>query len=361
MTGLHSEYVRKMKEDGKPFVQITAFTQLFNRMKLSMFRPKKDLCDICCGHDAKTVSDSDYEEHIKRKDEARMSKEADKEKASTESNIKVVTVDLQSLLLCPKLNASCIYYKTKLSCHNYTIFDLKSRDVVCYFWHECDGELTANSFTSCLIDYLDSEDLDGIDTVIIYSDGCGYQNRNVTLSNALMRFATEKRVTIEQKYLERGHTQMECDSAHSVIERAVKKQQAIYVPQQYVDIIQSARKTSPYKVKYVDYTFFKDFSKVGRYSSIRPGIGVGSATVNDIRVLKYTYDGAVMYKTSFTGDYRELPQPRKRLDQEEDQIVPPLYKNPLPLKATKFQHLQQLKTTVIPKDYHGFYDSLPHT
>jgi len=77
-------------------------------------------------------------------------------------------------------------------------------------------------FTTCIIDYLTNSVLDGFETVVIYPDGCGYQNRNVTLSNALRKFAVDKQINIEQKYLERGHTQMECDSVHSVIEQSVK-------------------------------------------------------------------------------------------------------------------------------------------
>ena len=58
--------------------------------------------------------------------------------------------------------------------------------------------------------------------IAIYSDGCGSQNRNVTLSNALSTLARDKGITIAQNYLEKGHTQMECDSVHSVIERKKK-------------------------------------------------------------------------------------------------------------------------------------------
>ena len=353
---LHTEYQRKMAEESKPALKMTQFTIVFKKMNLSLYRPKKDLCDTCCGYEAKTVSEADYVEHIRRKDEARDAKERDKDRTRTERNLKVLTVDLQSLLLCPKLNASSLYYKMKLSCHNYTIFDLATRKVMCYFWYECHGELNSNIFTTCLIDYLSTTDLQGIDHVIIYSDGCGYQNRNITLSNALLQFACVHNITIEQKILERGHTQMECDSVHSVIERSIKHT-PIYVPQQYVDKIQSARKGIPYNIKYVDYTFFKNYSDSGKYSSIRPGTGVGSETVSEIRSLKYT-KGVIQYKTRLSSEYKELPEPRKpgsTKDQPEQ-----LYSRPLPLKKTKYQHLQQLKS-VIPNDYHAFYDNLPHS
>ncbi|KAH3710971.1 hypothetical protein DPMN_070469 [Dreissena polymorpha] len=41
-------------------------------------------------------------QHIRRKTEAAQEKQNDKDKASTEGKLKVVTMDLQSLLLCPK-------------------------------------------------------------------------------------------------------------------------------------------------------------------------------------------------------------------------------------------------------------------
>lgn len=105
-----------------------------------------------------------------------------------------------------------MYYKMKLLCHNFTVYDMVTRKVMCYFWTEIDAELNASSIATCVIEFLGNEDLQGVQTVIIFSDGCTYQNRNTTLSNAMLMFAIKTGITIEHKYLERGHTQMECDS-----------------------------------------------------------------------------------------------------------------------------------------------------
>lgn len=55
-------------------------------------------------------------------------------------------MDLQSVLLAPKLEASAIYYKQKLQIHNFTVFELNSKTVDLYVWHECNGGVTANEF-----------------------------------------------------------------------------------------------------------------------------------------------------------------------------------------------------------------------
>lgn len=79
-------------------------------------------------------------------------------------------MDLQSLLICPHLEASVIYYEMKLSCHNFTLFDLATNRANNYFWDEGEGDLNANVFASCVIDYLDAiPDKSNVKTVIIYS------------------------------------------------------------------------------------------------------------------------------------------------------------------------------------------------
>ena len=151
-----------------------------------MFRPRKDQCDICCGYNTGNITEDVYSEHIKRKDEAREEKVKDKTKALENNNVKVITVDMQSTLLSPKLKASSIYYKMKLACHNYTVYNLATRDCTCYFWHECEFGLTADAFASCLVDHVKSLVEPGLNEIVIFSGGCCYQNRNVTLANALL-------------------------------------------------------------------------------------------------------------------------------------------------------------------------------
>ena len=89
---------------------------------------------------------------------------------------------------------------------------------------------------------------DSVTLVILYGDGCCYQNRNVTLSNALIHFAVSRRKTIFQKFLEKGHTWMEVESVHSAIEGKLRGCQ-IFWPAEYIDVITAARRDHPYEVK----------------------------------------------------------------------------------------------------------------
>lgn len=73
-----------------------------------------------------------YKKHIEKKKAARLEKEADK-KLAIDGKITVLTVDLQSVKVCPKVQASAVYYKTKLCCHNFTVYNLATHEVTCYW------------------------------------------------------------------------------------------------------------------------------------------------------------------------------------------------------------------------------------
>ena len=69
---------------------------------------------------------------------------------------------------------------------------------------------------------------DSVSTVILYGDGCFYQNRTVSLSNALIHFPVGRKKTIFQKFLEKGHTWMEVESVHSATEGKLRGRQIFW-------------------------------------------------------------------------------------------------------------------------------------
>ena len=83
---------------------------------------------MCLGHKYGTVSEQDFREHEKRKEESRQKKKNDKQEAEGNDNIRVLTMDLQVVLLAPRVQTQIT---TKPS---FAVMTLQSnRDVVCYF------------------------------------------------------------------------------------------------------------------------------------------------------------------------------------------------------------------------------------
>lgn len=350
---VYRAYELYCKEKGDAAVCRQVFMEEFHKLNLSVFHPRKDQCDKCCEYKTGNLTEEVYQNHLVRKNEARDEKVKDK-KAALEGSVRAFTMDVQAVQLVPHLKASAVYFKTKLACHNYTVYDLASQEVVCYIWHEGEGELIAEVFASFILDFLHTCPLDK--EIIFFTDGCNYQNRNATLSNALLHFAIANKVVVTHKYLEVGHTQMECDSVHSTIETR-KVGRELYSPTCYVQVCKEACFKKPYNVKYITHEFFKNYAPLKYYASIRPGFKKGDPVVTDIRALQYRPEGEIHYKL-FHNDLKLLPKRPQGGFTEE--MIKPLYTGRLKIRSSKYKHLQELKS-VITSHFHKFYDELPHS
>lgn len=279
---LYNFYVSSWCEEHnvKP-LSVCSFNNALEVQKISLFQPKKDQCQICNSHKLGHYSDEKHALHIEMKEDARREKQGDKEGRDY-----VFTMDLQAVLLSPKSKVSSLYYKTKLCVHNFCLFDIKTKDGFCYLWNESEGGLNAEEFATIVTKFLSDTIIPRLLTeegndfkIILYSDGCTYQNRNATMTNALLNLAMSKSVIIEQKFLEVGHTQMEADSMHAMIEKQLKNKN-INIPAEYIEICRKARRNpKPYNISYLTHTMFKKFDQVEFFKSIRPGKKKGDPKV----------------------------------------------------------------------------------
>jgi len=357
-TALYNAYKSELAQTRKKVICKTDFFQEFDKRNLALYSPKKDCCDLCEGFKYGHISQADYDIHQNRKTEARDAKNLSKEFAINNPNkYASLTMDVQAVKLVPFIRASSMYYKTKLCVHNFTVFNQATADVCCYLWDETNGGLEASVFATMVLDYLSNmiENTPTLCNISLFSDGCGYQNRNTILSNALLKFAIDQNVTVTQNFLEKGHTQMEVDSVHHTIEMKLKKRE-IHLPTDYINVCKDARIKIPYRVKYLEFSCFNDYSPVKYYTSIRPGSSKGDPTVTDIRCLKYKPDSFIQYKLMYDDEWKDLPHRNKKIGTFQ---VKRLYKDRIKIKNEKFEHLQQLKS-VLPKHTWQYYDNVPH-
>jgi hypothetical protein len=352
------QYCKDQEVKEKPY-KFLRFSKLMDELMIKIFKPRKDQCDECVAHKNGNVSDEVWDVHRRKKDEARKSKENDKENSELQH---VYTMDLEAVMVCPRMQASSLYFRMKLVVHNFTLYNVKTKDGHCFMWDESEAETNSNVFAMILCKFIANLNVEPGATIILWSDGCNYQNRNTTLSNAFLNLAQLLRITIIQKYLERGHTQMECDSMHSKIEKRLKHID-ITLPSGYMTACRQARTTNPYHVEMLTHRYFLNFAKNNTYyKSIRPGFRKGDAVVCDLRQIKYVKDGDMFYKLghSDTETWKILPQRRQSTGPPIPlENLPRLYNLRLPIVCDKFQHLQLTKA-VLPADTHPFYDTLPH-
>lgn len=121
--------------------------------------------------------------------------------------------------------------------------------------------------------------------------------------------------SITHKFLVVGHTQNEGDTAHSVIEKQIKKflkSGPIYLPTQYVSLIQTAKKSgNPFKVKELGYSDFYDIKNITECNKKNFSINYDGEKViwNDIKVLRFekAQPNTILYKTSFSDtEFKKL-------------------------------------------------------
>ena len=121
---LYDLFKQYLIEQDKPIISLTTLKRELKEQNISFYRPKKDQCDVGVGFKTNNISQEQFDEHNVQKQKAREEKRKDKD--DKDWSHAVYTVDVQAVLICPRIFASALYYKTKLACHNYTFFNLNS-------------------------------------------------------------------------------------------------------------------------------------------------------------------------------------------------------------------------------------------
>lgn len=161
---------------------------------------------------------------------------------------------------------------------------------------------------------------------------------------------------ITHKFLIRGHTQNEGDTAHSIIEKAIKrakKSGAIYVPDQYVQIIRSAKKRgNQFIVEEQNFDDFYDLKKNSDEIELNMVKDVEGNTIkiSDLKVIEFTKDNDSVYKYKLKFDDNwseaEIKKQKQRSTSQriikkiEDINMVPVYTSKREITANKKKDLK---------------------
>lgn len=99
-----------------------------------------------------------------------------------------------------------------------------------YIWSENESRRGGQEVGSCLLKHFNSHLPENTIDIILYSDSCGGQNRNIKLTLLLMKFLSSHAAieSITQKFLVPGHSYNSCDRSFSIIEKAKKFEENLY-------------------------------------------------------------------------------------------------------------------------------------
>lgn len=299
------------------------------------FIPKKDQCSHCEAYKnadevQKVMLDEDYQLHLHEKELSRIEKENDKIFASNDANKTIIACyDLQAVLPTPRGEVSVFYYKSKLSTFNFTISNIVKSSTYCYVWHEGEAHRGVNEIGSCVLRYLSTECDD--QNVVFYSDNCAGQNKNKFMVSLYLYAIAKLNIhSITHKFLVVGHTQNEGDSAHSVIEKQITKtlkSGPIYIPSQYVTLIQIAKKTGkPFNVEQLSSEDIYDIKDISEHIGYNYTLNTNGEKVywNNIRIVKVekSHPGIIFYKNTYEdGEFMKININNIKKKEEDHQSI----------------------------------------
>jgi hypothetical protein len=372
ITKMYALYLEMLKnkhgELQKPVSEAVYRRTFVENYNLGFYHPKKDQCEECTkfelmSADEKENYKTNIEQHKERSQEAQAAKAFDKTRAKEQANFRSITFDLQSVLQVPCSDVSLMYYKRKLCCYNLTVYEqAPPNDAYCYLWSEVDGKRGSNEIGTCLFKYL-TELPPEITEISMFSDTCGGQNRNQNVTAILLHAVRtiDHISVIEQKFLEKGHSYMECDSMHSAIERA-KKNTAVFSISAWRAIFELSRNKHPYKVKQLQFNEFLDCKALCDETIKNRTKDVNGKVVNWLKIKVLRFDksdcNAIQYKYRYGDPFVKI----NILGRGRRGLIPPLttcYNAALPIPAVKKADLLSLcKSGVIPLEHQPFFKNL---
>ncbi|XP_067646121.1 uncharacterized protein [Eurosta solidaginis] len=361
---MYQLYTEQVPNPGK----YSTYCKVFYSMNLKFKSPYMSSCSTCESLQAQIKMASGQENrnllqsrrrHIQEAEIVYKEKTAEKVSAQKNKNTKVFTFDLQQCLPTPFLRNQICFYKRPLWTYNFTVHDLGNDIVQCFMWHETVANRGGNEIASCIYRQLQMVDK-MVTRMCFYSDSSTVQNKNSNMTGMFIKFVHNSPHIeyIDHKFLEPGHTYMECDSDFALIEFKTQETNVeIQVPRDWYQFVRSI--DSKMHVVEMKANNFFDFSKLLKTQFVyRPCNEDGDQFIwKEVRWIRYTKDiSCFYYKTSL-----DVNEPFKVIKSVKGEATSktdlPVVETIRAISVEKKQDLLDMLSFIDP-EFHSFYKNL---
>ncbi|CAH0562935.1 unnamed protein product [Brassicogethes aeneus] len=257
---LNKMYELYKAEPSNPKVAFSTYKKMFYlNFNLRRKPPIKDTCNHCDKFVTKLKNSNNevtleikalHDQHLDEAKQARVMLKSDLLLAAENGKVETLTYDMEKVLGLPKLPTNIIYYKRQLSIYNEGIYKGSNNESYCFVWKEGIAGRGAQEVGSCLKFMIDKYVAPEVEHLILWSDSCGGQNRNIKIV-LFLKTVLESHQSLKSicfKYLVPGHSYLPNDSDFGKIERALKNQLRVYTLQEFKNIVLSCSKKRKFVV-----------------------------------------------------------------------------------------------------------------
>ena len=203
--------------------------------KIPKHSPKSDTCKVCDNYKVQTDAESDdskkailmgeWDLHKAKAERAYQQLKEDTALSRSRSDLEVLTFDLEQSLPTPVLTTNVAFYKRQLWTYNVGIHNCKTGGACMHMFHEGIASRGSHEIGSCLLKHLREMNTDA-KHLILYSDSCGGQNRNIFIVCLLLHIVCSQEFTIsliDHKFMVSGHSYLPNDRDFGSVETARRR------------------------------------------------------------------------------------------------------------------------------------------
>lgn len=365
---------RLYAKDNPTPVSKFVFTKIFSENFNLHFRaPISDSCRKCDALKAKLESTTDSSQlksleiekelHLRKAEAARACMSLDS-KANRE-DVAVIAFDLMKTLPTPVISTGVAYYKRQLWTYCLGIHDLTTGDAFMYTWNESVASRGPQEIGSCIMHYVKTKVK--CKNLIMYSDQCGGQNRNIRMSiicNYMVMNSSYSVDHIDHKFLVSGHSFLPCDQDFGLIEKEKRFYKDIYTPADWGRVILSAKKKKPFHLIEIPAENIKNILPLeNKIVNRKVSLDKGKVEWMKIQWLRFEKESPYVIKYKYSNNeevcFSEVNIAKRNVNLSLNVELEPLYPGGREIQKAKYKDLQDLKQ-YIPPIYHEFYDNLKY-
>ena len=295
---MHEDFIGK-----KSAVSYELYRKIFDQQNIAFGSSSTDDCDTCLkfkSHKSQLEGTEHNENecelcqrseiHLKKASEAREHYRKDMK----ENNC--FCVDMQKVIILPKLTTKESFFTSRLVCFNETFASGDEGKDYTVMWHEGISGRKACDVASAYTKFFTEANTK---FPILWADNCAGQNKNWVLYSSFAQIVNADwgPEEITMKYLEPGHTFMKADTVHGVIGKRMKRTPEIVTFKELTSLVSSSSSRISMIEMNVD-----DFYKYLPGNRARNTKNVRLPKLSDIVEVKFAKDSRLMY---YKGSHEE--------------------------------------------------------